>query len=56
MKSREGRELKQSNGKNGKPYVILYRGGKRRKYIDDNGQEWVRFKGEWWKFPQEIEY
>ena len=45
-----------SQGKNGKKYVAVYRVGRRRKYIDETGQEWVKIYGEWWRFPEEIEY
>ncbi len=45
-----------SNGKNGKAYVSVYRIGRRRKYIDETGQEWVKVNSVWWRFPEEIEY
>lgn len=45
-----------SQGKNGKKYVAVYRIGRRRKYIDETGQEWVKISGQWWRFPEEIEY
>lgn len=34
----------------------ILRAGKRAIFVDENGQEWVKVKGKWWKFPEEIEY
>lgn len=37
-------------------YVNVFRIGKRRKYIDDKGQMYVKVNGMWYKFPQEIDF
>jgi len=30
--------------------------GVRREYKDDSGQLWVKVRGAWWQFPQQVEY
>lgn len=36
--------------------VNVSRAGKRREFKDSTGQLWVKVFGQWWKFPQQIEY
>ncbi|MFW6100809.1 MAG: hypothetical protein ACOC90_05430 [Bacteroidota bacterium] len=36
--------------------VHVHRVGKRRKYIDNAGHIFVKALGQWWKFPEEVEY
>ena len=51
-----GKIKKSIPGSNGKQTVNVVGVGKRTKYIDDSGQEWVKIKDVWWRFPQDIEY
>jgi hypothetical protein len=37
-------------------YVSVYKIGMRRKYVDERGQIFVRCFGEWWKFPEDVEF
>ena len=30
--------------------------GTRITRIDDNGQEWVKLHGQYWKYPQQVDY
>ena len=39
-----------------KPFVMVYRVGRRRKYQDSVGNIFVKVFNQWWRFPEEIEY
>jgi len=37
-------------------YVCVFGYGRRRKYVDGDGQVWVKCSGCFWKFPQEVSF
>lgn len=50
MRPYDGRVFGENN------HVHVHRVGKRRKHVDEAGNIFVKAFGEWWKFPQEVEY
>jgi hypothetical protein len=49
-------KLRKFNGKKELLFVFVTRAGKKRKYVDDVGNVFVKAFGKIWKYPEQVSY